>query len=103
MIYRQETRDRLKSGQEDGTMPFFNHPSELSNGEGQDTLGKKKPPPVPPKGYRDGMSDEDSNDYVSRSDRGLRVLWMADNFSRGDQGLGWKVSFQAFINLRAAK
>ena len=55
-------------------MPFFNHPSELSNGEGQDTLGKKKPPPVPPKGYRDGMSDEDSNDYVSRTDRGLCVL-----------------------------
>ncbi|KAK3089194.1 hypothetical protein FSP39_001656 [Pinctada imbricata] len=58
-----ETRDRLKSGHDDDTMPFFNPPNHLSNGEGGDTLGKKNPPPVPPKGYKDGMSEEDINDY----------------------------------------
>jgi len=33
-------------------MPFFDSASE-------DTLGRKVPPPVPPKGMRNGFSEED--------------------------------------------
>ena len=47
----QETKDSLKhSG--DTQMPFFDPASE-------DTLGRKVPPPVPPKGMRNGFSEED--------------------------------------------
>ena len=47
----QETKDSLKhSG--DSQMPFFDPASE-------DTLGRKVPPPVPPKGMRNGFSEED--------------------------------------------
>ncbi|CAG2218360.1 Protein 4.1 homolog,Cytoskeletal protein 4.1,Band 4.1-like protein 1,Band 4.1-like protein 2,Protein 4.1,Band 4.1-like protein 3 [Mytilus edulis] len=47
----QETKDSLK-GHSNSTMPFFDSASG-------DTLGKKVPPPVPPKGMRNGFSEED--------------------------------------------
>ncbi|CAC5384934.1 Band 4.1-like protein 3,Protein 4.1,Erythroid protein 4.1,Protein 4.1 homolog,FERM, ARHGEF and pleckstrin domain-containing protein 1,Band 4.1-like protein 2,Band 4.1-like protein 1,Cytoskeletal protein 4.1 [Mytilus coruscus] len=47
----QETKDSLK-GTSNSTMPFFDSASG-------DTLGKKVPPPVPPKGMRNGFSEED--------------------------------------------
>ncbi|XP_063437537.1 band 4.1-like protein 2 isoform X4 [Mytilus trossulus] len=47
----QETKDSLK-GHSNSTMPFFDSASG-------DTLGRKVPPPVPPKGMRNGFSEED--------------------------------------------
>lgn len=47
----QETKDSLK-GHSNSTMPFFDSASG-------DSLGRKVPPPVPPKGMRNGFSEED--------------------------------------------
>lgn len=45
-------------------MPFFEPVGSTSDGEGEGTLGKKKPPPVAPKKYRDSADDRLS-DMVS--------------------------------------
>jgi hypothetical protein len=47
-------------------MPFFEPVGSTSDGEGEGTLGKKKPPPVAPKKYRDSQDDKLS-DIVSMS------------------------------------
>lgn len=47
-------------------MPFFEPVGSTSDGEGEGTLGKKKPPPVAPKKYRDSQDDKLS-DIVSIS------------------------------------
>ncbi|XP_034314973.2 uncharacterized protein [Magallana gigas] len=49
-----EVRDRQRG---DNTMPFFESVGSTSDGEGEGTLGKKKPPPVAPKKYRDSQDD----------------------------------------------
>ncbi|XP_022315600.2 uncharacterized protein LOC111119586 isoform X2 [Crassostrea virginica] len=49
-----EVRDRQRG---DNTMPFFEPVGSTSDGEGEGTLGKKKPPPVAPKKYRDSADD----------------------------------------------
>lgn len=51
---QQEVRDRQRG---DNTMPFFESVGSTSDGEGEGTLGKKKPPPVAPKKYRDSQDD----------------------------------------------
>lgn len=58
---KQEVRDRQRG---DNTMPFFEPVGSTSDGEGEGTLGKKKPPPVAPKKYRDSADDRLS-DMVS--------------------------------------
>ncbi|XP_056018452.1 band 4.1-like protein 3 isoform X12 [Ostrea edulis] len=50
-----EVYDRQKG---DHTMPFFEPVGSTSDGEGEGTLGKKKPPPVAPKKYRDSQDDK---------------------------------------------
>ncbi|XP_062583472.1 band 4.1-like protein 3 isoform X3 [Saccostrea cucullata] len=49
-----EVRDRQKG---DHLMPFFEPVGSTSDGEGEGTLGKKKPPPVAPKKYRNSTDD----------------------------------------------
>lgn len=51
---QQEVRDRQRG---DNTMPFFESVGSTSDGESEGTLGKKKPPPVAPKKYRDSQDD----------------------------------------------
>ncbi|XP_056018458.1 band 4.1-like protein 3 isoform X17 [Ostrea edulis] len=60
-----EVYDRQKG---DHTMPFFEPVGSTSDGEGEGTLGKKKPPPVAPKKYRDSQDDKLSDIYKTERD-----------------------------------
>ncbi|VDI36579.1 Hypothetical predicted protein [Mytilus galloprovincialis] len=61
----QETKDSLKA-HGNSTMPFF----DSASGH---ILGRKVPPPVPPKGMRNGFSEEDR----SMQDMDTSVEWSA--------------------------
>lgn len=60
-----EVRDRQRG---DNTMPFFESVGSTSDGEGEGTLGKKKPPPVAPKKYRDSQDDRLGDMYKTERD-----------------------------------
>lgn len=60
-----EVRDRQRG---DNTMPFFESIGSTSDGEGEGTLGKKKPPPVAPKKYRDSQDDRLGDMYKTERD-----------------------------------